>query len=126
MSRARRNGFTLIELLVVLAIIGLLLTLTYPRYFQTVDRSRETILRENLRTVREVIDKFYADVGRYPQTIEEMVERGYLREAPVDPLTESAATWRVIAPPSGREGLVYDIKSGAPGNGADGKPYADW
>jgi general secretion pathway protein G len=85
----RTRGFTLIELLVVLAIVSTLLMLVAPRYFQSVDAAKEAVLRDNLRTTRDTIDKFHADLGRYPDSLEEMVERKYLRALPIDPITES-------------------------------------
>ena len=122
----RSGGFTLIELLVVLAIIALLLTLAMPRYFQTLDASKETVLVENLRTVRETLDKFYGDKGRYPESLDELVERHYLRSLPYDPLTESVATWIVVPPRAGISGQVYDLKSGAEGQSLDGRAYKDF
>lgn len=121
-----RRGFTLIELLVVLAIVSTLLLLVAPRYFHQVDASKEAVLRDNLRTVRDVIDKFHGDTGRYPETMEELVEKKYLRALPVDPITESTATWQLLPVPEGYHGTVYDIRSGAAGAGRDGKNYADW
>ena len=118
-----RIGFTLIELLVVLAIIALLLTLAVPRYFQSIDASKEAILAENLRITRETIDKFYGDTGRYPDSLDELVEKKYLRALPIDPITESAGTWTIVPPEDTDKGNVYDIKSGAPGNTRDGKPF---
>jgi general secretion pathway protein G len=123
---AKRNGFTLIELLVVLAIVALLLTLALPRYFQSIDTSKEAILRDNLRITRETIDKFYGDTGRYPKSLDELVEKKYLRSLPLDPITDSTATWVIVPPEDTEKGNVYSIKSGAPGNAKDGKPYADW
>lgn len=121
------RGFTLIELLVVLGIVALLLTLAAPRFFPSVDKTRETILLDNLRNTRAVIDQYHADTGRYPDSLEQLVEKKYLARVPVDPVTESEATW-VIVPPEeeGAPGAVYDIRSGAPGNGRDGRPYAEW
>jgi general secretion pathway protein G len=121
----RRAGFTLIELLVVLAIVALLLTLAVPRYFHSIDASKETVLIENLRTTRETIDKFYGDTGRYPDSLEELVERKYLRALPVDPLTESTTTWIVVPPDDTDKGKVFSIKSGAPGQSRNGRPFAD-
>lgn len=118
-------GFTLIELLVVLAIVALLLTLAVPRYFQSIDRSKETILVENLRLTRETIDKFYGDTGRYPESLDELVERKYLRAVPVDPVTESASTWILEPPDDDAKGSVYNIRSGASGNMHDGRPFSD-
>jgi general secretion pathway protein G len=119
-------GFTLIELLVVLAIVSTLLLLVVPRYFSKVDESRETVLRDNLRATRDVLDKFYGDNGRYPEALEELVEKRYLRSLPTDPITESAATWQLAPVPDGYKGMVYDIHSGAPGRARDGTNYADW
>ncbi|MFZ6765917.1 prepilin-type N-terminal cleavage/methylation domain-containing protein [Undibacterium sp. Di26W] len=117
------TGFTLIELLVVLAILALLATLTIPRYFQSIDKGKETVLLENLRTTRESIDKFYADTARYPDSLSELVERKYLKALPIDPITESASTWLIIPPAEGQQGQVYNLQSGAQGQRADGKPY---
>lgn len=120
-----RHGFTLIELLVVLAIVALLLTLAVPRYFQSIDSSKETILAENLRITRESIDKFYGDTGRYPESLDELVEKKYLRALPIDPITESATTWVIVPPDDSDKGGVYSIRSGAPGNTKNGKPFAE-
>lgn len=129
MSAVTRNGprgFTLIELLVVLAIVAMLLTLAQPRYFQSIEHSREAILKTNLHTMRQTIDKFHADTGRYPETLEELVEKRYLRAVPIDPLTESATQWVLIPPEDASLGGVYDVSSSAPGAGKDGTAYADW
>jgi general secretion pathway protein G len=93
------RGFTLIELLVVLSIIALLLTLAVPRYIHSVDVAKEAVLSENLHLVRETIDKFYGDKGRYPESLEELVSERYLRSLPYDPITDSTSTWTIIAPP---------------------------
>jgi general secretion pathway protein G len=122
----RWRGFTLIELLVVLAIVATLLTLALPRYYGKVDAAKETVLRENLRTTRDLIGKFYGDMGRYPDSLDELVERRYLAALPLDPITESATRWILVPPPEGYKGAVYDLKSGAPGDGSDGRPYAQW
>ena len=123
---ARRPGFTLIELLVVLAIVATLLLLVAPRYVGRLDESREAVLRENLRVTREVLDKFYADQGRYPETLQELVDRRYLRTLPYDPITESAQTWTLEPPAEGLAGAVYDLHSGAVGSAKDGTRYASW
>ncbi|MBE2257978.1 MAG: prepilin-type N-terminal cleavage/methylation domain-containing protein [Candidatus Accumulibacter sp.] len=120
------RGFTLIELLVVLSILALLLTLAVPRYLHSIEVSKEAVLRENLHLVRETIDKFYGDKGRYPDSLEELVSEKYLRSLPYDPITESTSTWTLIAPDAGDVGGgVYDLKSGAIGAARDGKPFAD-
>ncbi|MDI6748687.1 MAG: type II secretion system protein [Pseudomonadota bacterium] len=122
-----RRGFTLIELLVVLAILGLLLSLAAPKYLRSVDAAKEAVLAENLRTTRSAIDRFHADLGRYPISLEELVARRYLRALPVDPLLDSATAWRlvVIQDEEGASGVV-DLKSRAPGVGRNGRAYAQW
>ena len=115
------------ELMVVMAIIASLLTLALPRYFHSVDRSREAVLKQDLQIMRDAIDKFLADRGRYPQTLDELAAKRYLRKVPPDPITESADTWVLVAPPEGelREG-VYDVRSGAAGKSLDGEAYESW
>jgi general secretion pathway protein G len=125
-GRGPQAGFTLIELLVVLAIVAVMLTLAVPRYFNQVDAARDAVLRDNLRTTREVIDRFHADRGRYPDSLEELVEKNYLRALPTDPVTDSATGWTILPPPDGIAGRVFDLRSSAPGAGRDGKPYAQW
>ncbi|MET0983096.1 MAG: prepilin-type N-terminal cleavage/methylation domain-containing protein [Telluria sp.] len=121
------TGFTLIELLVVLAIVALLLTLAVPRFFPSVDSAKETILQDNLRSVRAVIDQYHADTGRYPDSLEQLVEKKYLARLPVDPILESDSGWIIDPPEEGQApGAVYDIHSGAPGNDRRGRPYAEW
>jgi general secretion pathway protein G len=119
-----RRGFTLIELLVVLAIIALLSTLATPRYFQSIGVSQEVVLIKNLHTTRDTIDQFYADTGHYPASLEELVERRYLRSLPFDPITDSSATWELIAPDDPEQGGVYDVRSGAQGSARDGTPFS--
>jgi general secretion pathway protein G len=126
LRRRLRAGFTLIELLVVLAIVALLLTLAVPRYFTSIDKAKEVILADNLRHTREAIDQYYADRGRYPDSLEQLVEKRYLRSMPVDPITESSSTWVLVAPEDTTKGALYSIRSGAPGNDRSGRPYAEW
>ncbi|HSO06080.1 MAG TPA: type II secretion system protein [Pelomicrobium sp.] len=126
MVSARRGaGFTLVELLVVMAIIALLLTLAAPRYFRSVTTAEETVLKENLVLMRDAIDKHYGDHGKYPASLDDLVQRRYLRSIPPDPITKSAGTWVVVPPPDPSQGGVYDVRSGAPGEARDGRPYAD-
>ncbi|MHB1085940.1 MAG: type II secretion system protein [Thiobacillus sp.] len=120
------NGFTLVELMVVMAIIALLLSLALPRYFNHLETSREIILKQDLAVMRDAIDKYHGDRGRYPDSLEDLVSARYLRALPVDPITERADTWQVIAPPGDEAGSMYDIHSGAPGNARQGGAYADW
>jgi general secretion pathway protein G len=126
MASATDRGFTLIELLVVLAIIATLLSLALPRYFHSVERAREAVLRQNLATLRDALDKYYGDTGQYPNNLQDLVTRKYLRAIPVDPITESSTTWIPIPPDEPAEGGIRDVRSGAPGNGSDGTPYASW
>lgn len=125
-AAARARGFTLIELLVVLGIVALLLTLAVPRFFPSIDKTKETILADNLRNTRATIDQFYGDTGRYPDSLEQLVEKKYLRALPVDPITESSTTWILVPPEEEGKGALYSIKSGAPGNDRSGKPFMDW
>lgn len=122
---SQSHGFTLIELLVVLAIVASLLTLSLPRYFQSIDTAKETVLAENLRLTRETIDKYYGDTGRYPDSLEQLVEKKYLRALPVDPIVESSQTWIVIAPDNSGNNKLFDIKSSAPGKNRKGQPYSE-
>jgi general secretion pathway protein G len=123
-----RSGFTLIGLIVVLTIISLLLTVAAPRYFQSVQRSKESALKQNLATLRDAIDKFYGDQGKYPDGLGDLVAKRYLRNLPQDPLTQSVETWIALAPPSDASapGQIYDVRSGATGSAADGTAYAEW
>lgn len=126
-SDRSRRGFTLIELLVVLAIIGTLLTIALPKYLHSVARSREAVLHQDLRVMRTAIDQFLADSGHYPASLDELVDRRYLRSLPDDPETESSTTWVVVKPPTEVAATgVYDVRSGAPGNSIDGTPYGQW
>ena len=123
---ALRRGFTLIELLVVMAIIATLLSIAAPRYFGQVDVAREKALAQSLEVMRDAIDKFRADTGKYPATLNELVEKRYLRKLPVDPITESTETWELVPPPDPNESGVWDVRSGARGSGRDGRPFAEW
>lgn len=121
-----KRGFTLIEMLVVMAIIATLLTLAAPRYFGSLDRANEAVLKENLKAMRDTLDKFYADQGRFPSNLDELAEMRYFRGVPVDPITESNQTWISVSHPDADKQGIADIKSGAPGNARDGSAYADW
>ena len=121
-----RRGFTLLELLVVMAIIATLLTLAVPRYFRSLQRSREAVLKQDLTTLRESIDKFYGDTGKYPQALAALVEKHYLRSVPVDPIARTADKWVVVNSDDPEDNGVKDVKSGAEGKGENGVPYAAW
>jgi general secretion pathway protein G len=121
-----RSGFTLVELLVVMAILALLLTIAVPRYMNSVEKSREAVLRANLALTRQMLDKYFEDNGKYPDGLDSLVTRQYLRSVPQDPITGSNATWVVVAPAEPDHGGVFDVHSGAPGNALDGSAYGGW
>jgi len=122
----RRHGFTLIELLAVLAIIALLLTIAVPRYYASLDKSKEAVLKENLFQMREAISRYYADKGKYPESLDGLAAEKYLRKVPLDPITESTATWLLVQPEDPQKGGVYDVRSGAPGKSRDGSEFSQW
>lgn len=122
----KRLGFTLIELLVVFAIISLLLTLAVPRYFSSVDKSKEAVLKENLNQTRDAISRYYADKGKYPDSLDALAADKYMRKVPLDPITESTQTWIIVQPEDPQKGGVYDIRSGAPGKSRDGAEFSQW
>ena len=122
----RRRGFTLLELLVVMAIIAMLLTIAAPRYFHSLQRSREAVLKQDLQTLRESIDKFYGDTGKFPPTLAALVEKHYLRSIPVDPIAKAADKWVVVNSDDPDDNGVKDVTSGAEGMGESGVPYAAW
>lgn len=126
MHKHLKRGFTLIELLVVMAIIGTLLTIAVPRYFHSVEKSKEAVLHQNLALTRQVLDKYFSDNGKYPDSLDDLVSKKYLRSLPYDPITESTTTWSIIGSDNPEKGTVFDIKSGAPGQGLDGTEYKDW
>jgi general secretion pathway protein G len=126
-SQAKRaGGFTLIELLVVMAIVATLLTLAVPRYFISIDRSKEAVLKENLFQVRDAIGKYHADKGRYPDSLQALATEQYLRKVPLDPVTESDATWVVVPAPGTETPGIFDIRSGAQGKATDGSEFSAW
>jgi len=120
----RRRGFTLIELLVVMSIIALLLTLAVPRYFGSIDKSKEAVLRENLNQMRDAISRYYADKGKYPESLDSLAAEKYIRSVPFDPVTESDKTWVIVQPDDPQKGGVYDVKSGAPGKLKDAREFS--
>ncbi len=125
-TKIGKKGFTLIELLIVITIIGILLTIAQPTYKTSVRRAKETVLKENLFAMRSAIDQFYADNGSYPASLEDLVQKGYLRAIPMDPITNSNTTWVVVPPPNPEETGVYDVKSGSNEVSLSGTPYSDW
>ena len=123
---ARADGFTLIELIIVMAIVALLVTIAAPRYMRSLEKSKEAVLKEDLWVMRDALDKYYGDLGKYPGSLEELVEQKYLRAVPVDPLTDSTSTWQVVPPVDPELGAIYNVKSGASGSSTIGTSYSDW
>lgn len=115
-------GFTLIELMVVLALVGALLSIALPRYVASVNRSAEVVLRQNLKATRQAIDQYYGDRGVYPRSLNELVQRGYLDQYPVDPVLDSRERWLVELAP---DGGITNLRSGAEGISSDGRSFRD-
>ena len=125
------GGFTLIELMVVMALIVVLATVGLTTYSNSVTRSKEAVLKEDLFQMRDAIDQFYADKNKYPSTLEDLVTEKYLRAVPVDPFTQSAETWQgKMSEPdltnAQSEPGIEDVKSGSDKTAIDGSSYADW
>jgi general secretion pathway protein G len=124
MVKSKSAGFTLIELLVVLTIVALLLSIITPRYLSQTDKAREAVLKQNLESLRVCIDKFRADKGYYPPTLNELITAHYLRHLPEDPMTQKSTSWiLVLVEEDGKTG-IYDVKSSAQGQSKEGLPYA--
>ncbi len=127
MIRGKRlkSGFTLIELLVVMVIVASLLTIAVPRYFRSLEHSKEVVLMQDLSVMRDALDQFYEDRGRYPETLIELADERYIRKVPVDPMTKSAESWILISRDDSGVTGIYDVQSGAEGQTSKGIPYAD-
>ena len=121
----KKEGFTLVELMVVLTIIGLLLSIVVPNYMGRAHHAEEAVLQQDLALMRDALDKHFADAGKYPGSLDELVTKRYLRAIPKDPLTQQA-TWTVVPPSDPQKGGVYDVHSSAKGVGSNGTPYERW
>src|SRR5687767_11070642 len=115
MKMNKKLGFTLVELMVVLTVIALLLSVVVPDYVGRMKRAEEAVLQENLSVMRDALDKHYADAGRYPASLDELVAKRYLRLIPSDPFTRSPATWVAVPPADPKKGGVFDVHSAAKG-----------
>lgn len=129
--RNRERGFTLIELLVVISLIVLLASISMLMYRNSVQRGREAVLKEDLFRMRDAIDQHYADKGKYPASLEDLVTAGYLRKVPVDPMTQSADTWQTVQAEPDPANLtvepgIYNVRSGAEGEALDGTKFTEW
>jgi general secretion pathway protein G len=129
--RRREFGFTMIEMMIVMAIIVILVSLAIPQYQKALIRSKESVLKNNLFTLRQVIDEYTYDKQKAPQALADLVAAGYLREIPMDPITNSNQTWHAIMEDalqsvSQTEPGIFDVISGSDKEGLDGTPYADW
>jgi general secretion pathway protein G len=118
------KGFTLVELMIVVAIVGILATISVPSYQASLMKARETVLRQDLFTIRELLDQHRADKGKYPTSLGALVANGYLRVVPKDPFTNSTDTWQEISEPT--EGGVFDVYSGSDLVGTNGTAYNQW
>lgn len=123
-TRTGRGGFTLIELLIVITLVGILAGIAVPLYQNSVVKAREATLKEDLYQLRDAIDKHYADLGAYPESLKELSERRYIRSVPIDPFTNSDSTW-VEIPAEGYHG-IYDVKSGSSLRSINGTSYNEW
>lgn len=119
------RGFTLVELLLVLFVIALLASLVAPVVTGSIQRARESSLKEDLHVMRKAIDDFYSDTGRYPESLAQLVEKRYLRKVPADPMTDKVETW-IVVNGEGKDTGVMDVRSGSEEKSPDGVPYRDW
>lgn len=135
----RQQGFTLLELIIVVAIIGILATIAMPALKDMPRRANESVLKTNLRTIRDLIDQYYGDQGHYPESLDVLVDKGYVRQVPYDPLTKSSTSWTLVFEepdplaepaetdvPEDAEPGIIDVHSGSPLIALDGTPYAEW
>ena len=125
------TGFSLIEMMIVLTIIGILISMAVPMYQKSILRAKESVLKNNLFTMRTVIDEYTYDKGKAPQALQDLVNDGYLRQIPVDPITASSTSWKVIMEEASSGGTqneqgIRDVRSGSDKSSLEGTPYSDW
>lgn len=129
--RGTQSGFTLIELMIVMAIISILAVIAIPSYLGAVRQAREAVLKEDLQTMRNAIDSYTADKQKAPQALDDLVQEGYLREIPEDPMTHSTSTWvtdtsDALSSLDQTDSGIGNVHSGSDEQGSDGRPYSDW
>jgi general secretion pathway protein G len=127
----KRRGFSLVELMIVLTIISIIVSIAVPLYQKSIIRAKESVLRNNLFTLRTVIDEYTYDKAKAPQALQDLVTGGYLRQVPIDPMTNSSDTWRLViedmmTATNQSEPGVFDVKSGSDKKSLDGTPYSEW
>jgi general secretion pathway protein G len=130
-STRRRFGFTLIELMIVMAVIAVLMSIALPIYTRSIQRSKESVLKNNLFTLRTVIDEYTYDKQKAPQSLQDLVSDGYLRQVPMDPITGSNESWKLIMEDSTNtvnqtQPGIFDIRSGSDLTSLEGTPYSEW
>jgi general secretion pathway protein G len=130
-SKAKRSGFTFVELMIVMAIIAVLLSVAIPIYSRSITRAKESVLKNNLFTLRTVIDEYTYDKQKAPQTLQDLVSDGYLRQIPVDPITTTADSWKIIPEDQSNtvnqtEPGIFDVRSGSDKTSLEGTPYSEW
>jgi general secretion pathway protein G len=129
-TQSGNRGFTLIELMIVMTVISILMSVAVPMYSKALTRSKETILRQNLTTMRTVIDEYTYDKGKAPQTLDDLVQAGYLRKIPIDPISGSQE-WRTIMEDASNsvnqsEPGIFDVRSTTDKMSLEGTPYTEW
>ena len=129
--RSGNKGFTLVEILIVMSIIGILVSVAIPIYTRSITRTKESVLKSNLFTLRTVIDEYTYDKQKAPQSLEDLVSEGYLREVPYDPITGSNTSWRIEMEEAGQsvdqnQPGIYDVRSGSEQTSLEGTPYSEW
>jgi general secretion pathway protein G len=130
-SGKRRRGYTLLEIMIVMAIISVLVAIAVPLYQKSILRTKESVLKSNLFTLRTVIDEYTFDKGKAPQALQDLVTDGYLRQVPVDPITGTADSWKliiedVLTATNSTEPGIFDVRSGSDQKSLEGTPYAEW